>query len=167
MRRSCLSVPPTSQPQAFKSSRGISEFPLLLNGGSAPKPPGFNAFAPRFSISQGGQAALAISASESALGSHPCVALSSARLLIHIGQKNQTLKRAGSVTIHAGQIRHHSSRHLRHSCRRTAEAVVAVGARAVRFDSRDLPSNFALRPHEWGRGRHECPRHKVRRTERN
>src|ERR1700689_556577 len=55
----------------------------LLNGGSAPAPPGFNAIAPEGLPGYG--AAItpppAIPAAESALGSHPCVALSSAQVL--------------------------------------------------------------------------------------
>jgi hypothetical protein len=50
-------------------------------GGSAPATPGFNAVAPEWLFGCGAAyAAPAIPASESALGSHPCVALSSAQV---------------------------------------------------------------------------------------
>jgi len=51
-------------------------------GGSAPKPPGFIAFAPGLSWSAEASCARSaeIPAPESALGSHPCVALSSAQV---------------------------------------------------------------------------------------
>jgi hypothetical protein len=52
------------------------------NGGAAPATPGFNAFAPEWLINYGAaDAAPAIPAAESALGSHPCVALSSTQVL--------------------------------------------------------------------------------------
>jgi len=52
----------------------------LLIGGSAPAPPGFNAVAPEWMFYRAADAAPAIPAAESALGSHPCVALSSAQV---------------------------------------------------------------------------------------
>lgn len=55
---------------------------LARNGGSAPAIPGFNAVAPEWLFSYGAaDAAPAIPAAESTLGSHPCVALSSAQVL--------------------------------------------------------------------------------------
>jgi len=54
------------------------QFPI---GGSAPATPGFNAVAPESMFYRAADAALAIPAAESALGSHPCVALSSAQVL--------------------------------------------------------------------------------------
>ena len=53
----------------------------LIIGGSAPATPGFNAFAPEWVFYRAADAAPAIPAAESALGSHPCVALSSAQVL--------------------------------------------------------------------------------------
>src|SRR6202051_1496191 len=54
----------------------------LPNGGSAPATPGFNVGAPGWLFSHGRAApAPAIPAAESTLGSHPCVALSSAQVL--------------------------------------------------------------------------------------
>jgi hypothetical protein len=54
----------------------------LPNGGSAPATPGFNAVAPEWLFSYGAaDAAPAIPAAESTLGSHPCVALPSAQVL--------------------------------------------------------------------------------------
>ena len=54
----------------------------LPNGGSAPATPGFNAVAPEWLVFYGAaDAAPAIPAAESTLGSHPCVALSSAQVL--------------------------------------------------------------------------------------
>src|SRR6266851_7399164 len=54
----------------------------LPNGGAAPATPGFNAVAPEWLMTYGAAfAAPAIPAAESTLGSHPCVALSSAQLL--------------------------------------------------------------------------------------
>src|ERR1700684_32038 len=55
----------------------------LLNGGSAPATPGFNAIAPEWLPAHGAAItpAPAIPAAESALGSHPCVALSCAQVL--------------------------------------------------------------------------------------
>ena len=54
----------------------------LPNGGSAPATPGFNAVAPELLENYGAAvAAPAIPAPESTLGSHPCVALSSAQVL--------------------------------------------------------------------------------------
>jgi hypothetical protein len=53
----------------------------LLNGGSAPATPGFNAVAPEWLSYGAADAAPAIPAAESTLGSHPCVALSSAQVL--------------------------------------------------------------------------------------
>src|SRR5437763_8783978 len=51
-------------------------------GGAAPATPGFNAVAPEWLVSYGAaDAAPAIPAAESTLGSHPCVALSSAQVL--------------------------------------------------------------------------------------
>jgi hypothetical protein len=52
------------------------------HGGSAPATPGFNAVAPEWLILYGAAAAApAVPAAESTLGSHPCVALSSAQVL--------------------------------------------------------------------------------------
>src|ERR1039457_3372245 len=51
------------------------------NGGSAPATPGFNAVAPEWLPYGAAYAAPAIPAAESTLGSHPCVALSSAQVL--------------------------------------------------------------------------------------
>jgi len=52
------------------------------HGGSAPATPGFNAVAPEWLIKYGAaDAAPAVPAAESTLGSHPCVALSSAQVL--------------------------------------------------------------------------------------
>jgi hypothetical protein len=51
-------------------------------GGAAPATPGFNAVAPEWLVSYGAaDAAPVIPAAESTLGSHPCVALSSAQVL--------------------------------------------------------------------------------------
>jgi hypothetical protein len=53
----------------------------LPNGGSAPATPGFNAVAPEWLVTNGAaDAAPALPAAESTLGSHPCVALSSAQV---------------------------------------------------------------------------------------
>jgi|SRR5579863_589099 len=52
------------------------------DGGSAPATPGFNAVAPEWLVAYGAaDAAPVIPAAESTLGSHPCVALSSAQVL--------------------------------------------------------------------------------------
>ena len=52
------------------------------SGGSAPATQGFNAVAPEWLIHYGAaDAAPAVPAAESTLGSHPCVALSSAQVL--------------------------------------------------------------------------------------
>src|SRR5690349_10966869 len=51
------------------------------NGGSAPATPGFNAVAPEWFFQGAASAAPTIPAAESTLGSHPCVALSSAQVL--------------------------------------------------------------------------------------
>ena len=52
------------------------------NGGSAPATPGFNAVTPEWLIAYGAaDAAPAFPVAESTLGSHPCVALSSAQVL--------------------------------------------------------------------------------------
>ena len=52
------------------------------NGGFAPATPGFNAVAPEWLfVSGAAEAAPAIPAAESTLGSHPCVTLSSAQML--------------------------------------------------------------------------------------
>jgi hypothetical protein len=52
------------------------------NGGSAPATPGFNAVAPeRLFFYRAAAAAPAVPAAESTLGSHPCVALSSAQVI--------------------------------------------------------------------------------------
>jgi len=53
----------------------------LLYGGSAPATPGFNAVAPEWLVCGAATAAPAVPAAESTLGSHPCVALSSAQVL--------------------------------------------------------------------------------------
>jgi hypothetical protein len=53
----------------------------VTNGGFAPATPGFNAVAPEWLFSGAADAAPAIPAAESTLGSHPCVALSSAQVL--------------------------------------------------------------------------------------
>ncbi len=54
----------------------------LPNGGAAPATPGFNAVKPEWLITYGAaDAAPAVPAAESTLGSHPCVALSSAQVL--------------------------------------------------------------------------------------
>jgi len=51
------------------------------HGGAAPATPGFNAVAPKWLVFSGAaDAAPAIPAAESTLGSHPCVALSSAQV---------------------------------------------------------------------------------------
>src|ERR1035437_381547 len=51
------------------------------NGGSAPAALGFNAVAPEWRSNGAADAAPAIPAAESTLGSHPCVALSSSQVL--------------------------------------------------------------------------------------
>jgi hypothetical protein len=51
------------------------------NGGAAPATPRFNAVAPEWSSYGAAVAAPAVPAAESTLGSHPCVALSSAQVL--------------------------------------------------------------------------------------
>ncbi len=51
------------------------------HGGSAPATPGFNAVPPEWFFQGAADAAPAIPAAESTLGSHPCVALSSAQVL--------------------------------------------------------------------------------------
>jgi hypothetical protein len=51
------------------------------NGGSAPATPGFSAVAPEWIDYGAADTAPAIPAAESTLGSHPCVALSSAQVL--------------------------------------------------------------------------------------
>jgi hypothetical protein len=51
------------------------------NGGAAPATPGFTAVAPEWIDCGAAEAAPAIPAAESTLGSHPCVALSSAQVL--------------------------------------------------------------------------------------
>jgi hypothetical protein len=53
----------------------------LPNGGSAPATPGFNAVAPEWPSNGAADTAPAVPAAESTLGSHPCVALSSAQVL--------------------------------------------------------------------------------------
>ena len=54
----------------------------LPNGGAAPATPGFNAVAPEWLVTNGAaDAAPAVPAAESTLGSHPCVALSSAQVI--------------------------------------------------------------------------------------
>ena len=53
----------------------------VTNGGFAPATPGFNAVAPEWLFYGAADAAPAIPAAESTLGSHPCVALSSAQVL--------------------------------------------------------------------------------------
>ena len=50
-------------------------------GGSAPATPGYNAFGPEWLFNGVAFATPAVPATESALGSHPCVALSSAQVL--------------------------------------------------------------------------------------
>ena|SRR5437899_700288 len=52
----------------------------LPNGGSAPATLGFSAVAPEWLSYEAADAAPAIPATESTLGSHPCVALSSAQV---------------------------------------------------------------------------------------
>src|SRR5438477_10445592 len=53
----------------------------LPNGGAAPATPRFNAVAPEWLVTTGAaDAAPAVPAAESTLGSHPCVALSSAQV---------------------------------------------------------------------------------------
>jgi hypothetical protein len=61
----------------------VNNGPLPLIGDSVPKPLGFTAFAPEMAASWrcgAASAARAIPASESALRSHPCVAVSSAQV---------------------------------------------------------------------------------------
>src|ERR1035441_10362135 len=53
----------------------------LRNGGSAPATLGFNAVVPEWPAYGAADAAPAVPAAESTLGSHPCVALSSAQVL--------------------------------------------------------------------------------------
>ena len=53
----------------------------LSNGGSAPATPGFKALRQNVHLYGAADAAPAIPAAESTLGSHPCVALSSAQVL--------------------------------------------------------------------------------------
>ena len=56
--------------------------PTRPNGGAAPATPGFNAVAPEWLSCYGAAvAAPVIPAAESTLGSHPCVALSSAQVI--------------------------------------------------------------------------------------
>src|SRR5438445_12252223 len=59
------------------------------DGGSAPATPGFNAVAPEWLRSYGAaKAAPVIPAAESTLGSHPCVALSSAQVTPEWNNRN-------------------------------------------------------------------------------
>jgi hypothetical protein len=68
--------------------------PVQQGGGFAPATPGFNAVAPEWPCGGGAaEAAPAIPAAESTLGSHPCVALSSAQ--VFSGWSNRVL--AGNV----------------------------------------------------------------------
>ena len=60
----------------------------LLIGGSAPATPGFTALAPEWILYRAADAAPAIPATDAALGSHPCVALSSAQLLLEWINRN-------------------------------------------------------------------------------
>jgi len=61
----------------------------LQTGGSAPATLGFNAVAPEWLLSYGAAAAApAIPAAESTIGSHPCVALSSAQVLPEWSNRN-------------------------------------------------------------------------------
>ena len=64
-------------------------------GGSAPATPGFNAVAPEWQPGCGAAntAAPAIPAAESTLGSHPCVALSSAQVIPEWINRNLAAKR--------------------------------------------------------------------------
>ena len=59
----------------------MTDASTLHNGGSAPATPGFTAVAPEWPGYGAADAAPAFPAAESALGSHPCVALSSAQVL--------------------------------------------------------------------------------------
>jgi hypothetical protein len=64
------------------------------NGGSAPATPGFNAVAPEWLVCYGAAtAAPAVPAAESTLGSHPCVALSSAQVIPEWINRNLAGKR--------------------------------------------------------------------------
>jgi hypothetical protein len=127
MRRSCSSAP--NRPIRNLSRRiGLKNrnHPLRKEAcpawGLRPQTPGiyrFRAKICRFHSALGGAApaAPAISASESALGSHPCVALPSAQLNHLIDRQSPTLNpipwQADSVTNPAGQTCHHSSRRYR------------------------------------------------------
>src|SRR5579883_1386199 len=66
-------------------------------GGAAPATPGFTAFGPEWRFYRAANAAPAVPAAESALGSHPCVALSSAQVLPewpHQYRRSMLLQRA-------------------------------------------------------------------------
>ena len=72
----------------------------LFVGDSVPKPLGFNAFAPECPCFMGGWCRPAIPAAGSALGSHPCVALSSAQVkpsINRVGAKKEEKTLAESV----------------------------------------------------------------------
>ena len=58
----------------------IQPYRAHRHGGSAPATPGFNAVAPEWLCYGAALAAPAVPAAESTLGSHPCVALSSAQV---------------------------------------------------------------------------------------
>ena len=61
-------------------AKGESAFPGVGRRGAAPATPRFNAVAPEWLVTNGAaDAAPAVPAAESTLGSHPCVALSSAQ----------------------------------------------------------------------------------------
>ncbi len=62
---------------------------ITANGGSAPATLGFNALEPEWQVANGAaETAPAIPAAESTLGSHPCVALSSAQVLPEWSNRN-------------------------------------------------------------------------------
>ncbi len=88
----------------------------LCNGGSAPATPGFNAVAPEWLFNGAADAAPAIPATESTLGSHPCVALSSAQLLPEWINRNLVDNRFAANGDNPLNFVSHSKGSLQNSC---------------------------------------------------
>ena len=78
---SALGYLPPAEFEKRRASMRSHRMQSATYGGSAPATPGFNAVAPEWLTTGRLIAAPAIPAAESTLGSHPCVALSSAQVL--------------------------------------------------------------------------------------
>lgn len=112
----------------------------LANGGSAPATLGFTAVAPEWLSYRAANAAPAIPAAESTLGSHPCVALSSAQVLPEWTNRTP----ADNAFASNGDNPLNFVSHSRGSLQTIAFSIVALGVLLVLPAASSADSSFPL-----------------------